>query len=781
MRCPKLTVARDSVTYTLQNVALCENRPNMKAAIQVKSLACGVLLLCGTASSFSLTLGRAQGAIFVGRALDMRVQLQFDANEEIQPGCMEADVFYGDQQVDPARVSVHLEPASTAGSKGAVARVESSVLIDEPIVSVNLRAGCQQRSSRRYTLFPDVATNVVEAPVQAKVAPIPMALPVVPAAVANVVTAPVQSAQASTPARARRKTKADANTEAGPAVAKAQRAASPAKLPAPMVAAPVARGGKPNGRSRLKLDPLDLQIERDPVLRSSSEMSTLPQDNAENRAAAAALWKSLNASPEELMREDAKAMAIARDLKALYTVTAENQKNLMELAGKVQQAESERYANGLVYTLAVLLLLCLSAFAWTVLRLRANRQPNWADGMDAPDSLLAELAQADSIDRYAQAPVREPTLARAVAQSAVPPAAAPEKPPAVRTKPTPTYATASDTDTAPQSANLTEVDFDLDLMMPPSFVSQPPASLIAPVASTALQAPIAPSSPPQAPSLVAPARDFSLSVAAGLRAIDSEELVDVRQQADFFVSLGEHQKAIDILTTRVAQCGESSPLVCLELLKLYHALGRESEFEFMRTEFNSWFTGRVPPFSSFGDEGHPLEHYVEVVRQIEALWPGPKVLEYIENCIYHHSTDAQWPYFDLHAYRDLLLLHAIAKRIIRLPSDAGDSHGAELIRIPAPATPVLSLGIASDITDGSNTVVHRAGPQHRGGWKRKPTKTRRPVEPDVDPQADVETRGAPLGAMKVPPTEPQSEPGSADEDANRDHGPTTDFNFLNLR
>ena len=266
-----------------------------------------------------------------------------------------------------------------------------------------------------------------------------------------------------------------------------------------------------------------------------------------------------------------------------------------------------------------------------------------------------------------------------------------------------------------------------------------------------------------------------MSVSGGLRAIDSAELLDVRQQADFFLALGEHQKAIDVLTTRIAQVGESSPLVCLDLLKIYHKLGREAEFEFMRQEFNNWFTGRVPVIDDFNNEGRSLEKYPKVIDQIVALWPDPRVLEYIENCIYHHSIDVYEPDFDLLAYRELLLLHGIAKQIVRLVDDTSDSHAAGLVRMAARA----SSGAASDV-QGNGEVAHRAGAQHRGVWMRNPVNTAHMP----DPESEIDTSGVPLSAMRLPPS-PVVVASPVDvvigPDGEVDPGNTTDFDFLNFR
>lgn len=708
----------------------------MKAALKANSFAVGMLLLCTAMGSAGMGLGRAQGAVFVGQPLDVRVQLLLDASEDIQSVCMGAEVFYGDTPMDASRVSVAVEPAAPGSARGPSVRVMSSALIDEPIVTINLRAGCAQKSSKRYTLFPEVSTNVVD-PVAA-------------------VSAKPQSA-AATPARATtsgdlavaapKKPRRATGSES--AVAKA---AAPALVSAPAVApvvAPVAplvrKPAKAAGRSRLKLDPLDLLIEVDPVLRATTELLTLPQENLEKRAEAAAQWAALNATPEAMLREAAQAQSMEKDLKSLYAITAENQKGLMELVAKVQRAESERYANGLVYTLMALCLASVLALAWVWRRARTTQAPSWQRGWDAGDSMLSDQMRD---------PVRSPVPVAGAPAHSPTPVQAPERAPERAPEVAPTLASVG------SIADLAELDFDLDLMEAPS----------APAVVAPAPRPVPKASPR---SLV---RDFSESRSGGLRSIDSADLLDVRQQAEFFVSLGEHQKAIDLLTARIAQCGESSPLVCLDLLKIYHALGRESEFEFMRTEFNAWFTGLVPAFAAFGQEGRSLEHYPQILNQIVAMWPDVSVLEYIENCIYHHATDTDGPTFDLQAYRDLLLLHAVAKRIVRGPDGGGDSHAVELMRIPAQALAPTTGEDAHPIV--ASAVVHRAGAEHRGAWKRSPPAA---VAQD-DPDLELETRGTPLGAMKVPPVvAPPPEDPTLARKPEPGRGPETDFDFLSLR
>jgi hypothetical protein len=68
----------------------------------------------------------------------------------------------------------------------------------------------------------------------------------------------------------------------------------------------------------------------------------------------------------------------------------------------------------------------------------------------------------------------------------------------------------------------------------------------------------------------------------------------------------------------------------------------------------------------FKDEGRGLEFYPEVLSHITALWPNPKALEVIETCIFRDPWDHTMDAFDLAAFRDLLLLHAVGQTIGQL-------------------------------------------------------------------------------------------------------------------
>jgi tetratricopeptide (TPR) repeat protein len=201
------------------------------------------------------------------------------------------------------------------------------------------------------------------------------------------------------------------------------------------------------------------------------------------------------------------------------------------------------------------------------------------------------------------------------------------------------------------------VDIDINLEMGPSVF----ASLQKDEATISLDAPMIPLVNPIAAK--SQTRDFSPSVSSTLRSINSKELLDVRQQADFFMTLGQYEDAINLLEDNIQASGDSNPLVYLDLLRIFHTLSRKDDYDHCRQEFNQLFTGEVPQYVTFHQSGKHLEQYPEVCGQICLAWNTSNILEVIESFLVRkQGSDNLWE-FDLEAYRDLLMLHGIASRL----------------------------------------------------------------------------------------------------------------------
>ena len=172
----------------------------------------------------------------------------------------------------------------------------------------------------------------------------------------------------------------------------------------------------------------------------------------------------------------------------------------------------------------------------------------------------------------------------------------------------------------------------------------------------------------------------------------------MQQQSDFFLSLGQHDQAIAVLREHIAANPGTSALAYLDLLRIYHSLGREEDYTRLAEEFERAFNADVPYSTNSPTRGRGLEHYRSALARIESQWPAPGTLALIEELVFRKPGVHEDGAFDLAAYQELLLLYALAKEVI-------DPDNAP----PAPVTPhafVDTLG-----TRGSRRRLRRSDPE----------------------------------------------------------------------
>ena len=141
------------------------------------------MLFGGLAPALALTLGSLQGPVWIGRSMDVALALYAEAGEDMAALCLEADVFYADTRQDPRGVSLSFK----AGLPGqpAMLRIASAALVDEPMVTLHVRAGCVHKTSRRYVLLADPPLDLPAPAPAPPLAASPPAPPAPPAAFAS--------------------------------------------------------------------------------------------------------------------------------------------------------------------------------------------------------------------------------------------------------------------------------------------------------------------------------------------------------------------------------------------------------------------------------------------------------------------------------------------------------------------------------------------------------------------------------------------------------------------
>ena len=626
-------------------------------------------MLLAAANSMAMSLGRHRGAALIGRPLDLSVQAVLDAQDDISSLCLDADVFYADNKVDKSRVRVTAERVG-AGTQDAVIRIRSSSLVDEPVVTMYVRVGCQQKTERRYVILADLVSEVVPdrntpslGAQQLQVSP-----PTVTAPSAALPAGSLAAAQsgAKSARKARKSTNStnSANSDSAPDASvdlsrPVQTEKSPS-LKSERIAGGATGKSNPAKRPRLKLEPLDLSIEREPQLKSSAELLSAPASNQQERSAAAALWRAIAAQPQDIMRDFDKLQNLETSVRGLQAQGQKTQQSINELGEKLQKAESERYANLLVYALSLFLLLTFAGLFY-LLRERFMRRnlsdsdtPWWRRSESQKNLRQGWSVSADNdgfSDAHRDASAKKSNQAASVRSELA------ELSELAESEADLGFFRA-DLNAAKQNSH-----FGLDTVAPPA--SKHP--------------------------------DFAVSMTHPLRALKAEELFDVQQQADFFVSIGQHEQAIDVLRSHIGESAETSALVYLDLFNLYHQLQRQDDYAALREEFNSRFNTQIPQFDLYTTGGPGLEAYQLAMSRIQALWPSPKVLEIIEESIFRRPENNAEA-FDLEAYRELLMLYSLAKEIISSKSKGAPK--AKTFDLPPTNTDSAdSLRIAFSSTD----------------------------------------------------------------------------------
>ncbi len=579
--------------------------------------------------------GRSQPTATLGQALDFVVAVRLDAGEVLLPECVSAEVIVGDTALARGAIGASLE--SNGGAPQV--RVRTLVPVDEPVVLVTVNLGCESRVSRRFTLFADpLGMN----PLMPAVAEVPSAVQAQP-------TPPAAPASAPSPAAADA-----ARTPPPPAPATRQSkllsAAADAAKPAPRPprkavvtkAAAVSAGGDV-ARPRLRLD--------DPVISAAAAVAAAASA-AEREAALKLAEQTAIAAQAAASQATDRMAAMEKDLAALRKEAQASREMITRLSATLADADDRgRWAPMLLGAVLALTGLAL----WQAVKLRRERATRdadwWATAQKAGAAPVAGAAEPASASTAAPAP---PPVSRSV-DLALPAAAAAAAAIAASPREEVTIALAPARRSAPPAA---------------------PAPTPEEIAAQSLQRTV--------PMPVA----TTVHIAASSRDVSIEELLDLEQQAEFFIVLGQDDAAIDLLVGHLRSSGGTVPLPYLKLMEIYRRLGDEAAYERTRDRFNHRFNAVAPGWDADAQAvQRSLEEYPEVMAQIERNWPEPvDVMATLETQLFRSDGSEM---FDLPAYREVLFLYSLARDLL----EQSDRNGARVdVLLP------LSDGTAYDST-----------------------------------------------------------------------------------
>lgn len=173
---------------------------------------------------------------------------------------------------------------------------------------------------------------------------------------------------------------------------------------------------------------------------------------------------------------------------------------------------------------------------------------------------------------------------------------------------------------------------------------------------------------PTATSRSAPAAWAPAPVAAPTPSLDltADEQLDLEQQVDFLIVLGQDDAAIDLLHAQVRSSGGLLPMPYLKLLEIHRRLGDRDAYERTAQRFGQRFNATAPAWAADPAAQRRLEDDPELVAALQRRWPRPlETIAWLETLLQRRSDDAG--VLDLAAFDDALLLYRVAR----------DLHGRE--------------------------------------------------------------------------------------------------------
>ena len=624
----------------------------MRAASTLTAI--GTALWFAASSAHALGFGRVSNTTQLGQPLNFSASVRLETDETLPRECVSAEVVSGDNKLQPGQIRVALEGPADSTERNV--RITTSALIDEPVVTVSVTLGCTSKVTRRFVAFVDPPLiNLAQAAPPAE----PPAPERVESQLGPVVTM-LQNANAASAAARRPDRPAAPRPRAPTRVAARSDTSGPAarEAPAPKPARPARAATVPRQPAVTPRAPAGprLQLETAPTV--VARAASAPTATAAPAPAVPASASKPEDPADQLAKERQRIQALEEGLASLRGDSQATQKSLAALQARLQQAESERYANPLVYALAwisALLALVVAGLWWR--QSRARRSAHWWAG-PAPAAARAEPVE----------PVEsEPLPLKAAPVFAAAPAA-------------------SEVDELPEAA----------IARPVPFVATMPG--------------------PDEPE---PQRELSV-----------EELIDLEQQVEFFIVLGQDEAAIELLMSHVRSDGGASPLPYLKLLEIYRRRGDSDDYERIRERFNRRFNAYAPDWQSDQKHEHELVDYADTMAKLQALWSSPvRVMEMLEASLFRRNRSSET--FDLPAYRELLFLYSIAR-------DLAEHGGAQ----PSPEVDLL-LPLDEDI--GAKPLRQLDAPN--GGLPTMPIDLDVSLEPagnrrDAAPPPPAARRGA---------------------------------------
>ena len=143
-----------------------------------------------------------------------------------------------------------------------------------------------------------------------------------------------------------------------------------------------------------------------------------------------------------------------------------------------------------------------------------------------------------------------------------------------------------------------------------------------------------------------------------------EEISDIMQEAEFWLSLHDLERAAEVLEPYATYEQPGSPLPWLYLFELYRDLGWQEKYDNLRDRFQRIFNGKAPTWDEQklvlpGAPQRGVEDVPHVALKLTTLWQSEEVLPYLESLLVD-DRDGTRAGFDLPIYKEIMFLILLA-------------------------------------------------------------------------------------------------------------------------
>ena len=599
------------------------------------ALVASALLAVAAQPSMAVGFGKVVNATTLGQPLDITVPVSADPSEQITLRCVAAEVIAGDNPLPPGALQWRLDPSPDSGVQWL--RIRSSVRMVEPVLQVTVSAGCASRVSRQFVVFVDPPLSAYESGVPTAVEPA--------AAPSDVTSRDSRLGAGGMSAAGSGMARADGADAAGrPASSRAQRrqaksaAAKRASAEAQSARAAVRKSRRAAVASqRSRASASRLQLERSAALAvvpgiTAGASAPTAVDVAASAAAMVAAAASAASEAERVSEVQREQIAeLQRRLEQSRLDTEVSNAAAAKLQARLDAAEVPRYSLPWLGALTVSVAVLLFGLGVLLDRRRMARRPS------------------------------RPTWSAERAQT---------RPTASRLTPAPSSTMAGPRATA-------------------QWTDDDPHDAVASTGPLPFNRAATPAAVPFVAGVRAPAEPATSALP-----VTADALIDLEQQAEFFVALGQADTAVDLLDGFTRGAGGACPMPYLMLLDIHRRRGQRDAHAVVRERYETRFNRTVPAWDDQPAIATSIDDHPDEIRRIELVWNDPPAaMRLVESLLVHGGTPAEA--FDLNCLGELQFLYLLARDHSEI--EPPPVEPVDLLLPLAPQTSAKPVGTAVDL------------------------------------------------------------------------------------